>query len=67
MSDYITDQRVPLPTSMTLRDYFAAQAMTIGLRNFCYANYENGIRISEPDAKWCYDVADAMMQARKME
>jgi hypothetical protein len=49
---------------MTLRDYFAAQAMTIGLRNFCYANYEDGIRISEPDAKWCYDVADAMMKAR---
>lgn len=44
---------------MTLRDYFAAQAMQGAL---C-----DGGEIYKPDtfAKWCYDLADAMLKARE--
>ena len=43
---------------MTLRDYFAGKAMQVGL-------YE-GSEVYRPSefAKWCYEMADAMLKAR---
>jgi hypothetical protein len=50
---------------MTLRDYFAAKAMT--LTEFHRYTYADGTRIRDDEAKWCYEVADAMMKARGTE
>lgn len=43
-----------------LRDYFAAAAITGSLA-------EEGTRFSSPEAhaRWAYEIADAMMEARK--
>jgi hypothetical protein len=53
------------PEALTLRDYFAAKAMS--LTDFHRYTYANGTRISQDEAKWCYEVADAMMKARETE
>ena len=45
---------------MTLRDYFAAKAM----QGVC-ANSKNKDVYSPDLANWSYEVADAMMEARK--
>lgn len=57
--NYITPQRVPLPDGVTLRDYFAAAAIT-GL-------LANERRRCDPDgfAGDAYMTADAMMAARE--
>jgi hypothetical protein len=47
---------------MTLRDYFAAKAMTI--TEFHRCTYADGTRIRDDQAEWCYEVADAMIRAR---
>ena len=62
MNGYITDQRVPLPTSMTLRDYFAAAALT-GL----FTDPRRILSSPEDFADDAYTVADAMMRARRTE
>lgn len=46
----------------TLRDYFAAKAMQ-GLVASCTNDQELTLSLS---AKWCYEIADAMLEARKM-
>jgi len=45
---------------MTLRDYFAAKAMqgTLAMNN-------GGSMSKREIAKWCYQMADAMMEARE--
>jgi len=48
------------PQGMTLRDYFAAAALTGYL-----ANAENGTTCDEKLAKWSYATSDAMLAARK--
>lgn len=51
----------PVNNGMTLRDYFAAQAM----QGFI-ANKDRPTRFSpEEDASYCYAIADAMLEARK--
>ncbi len=47
-------------TGMTLRDYFAAQALS-GLINYSPEPSEH-----EAIAKLCYSLADAMMKAREV-
>lgn len=49
----------PQEYGMTLRDYFAAKAMQGGL---C-----DGSEVYKPNefAKWCYEMADAMLNARE--
>jgi hypothetical protein len=47
---------------MSLRDYFAAQALTLGGQYF-HVNAATGpARV----AQCCYEIADAMLQARKI-
>ena len=46
-------------TGMTLRDYFAAKALQ-GIMA-CNGVYENEAQL----ARWCYEQADAMLEARK--
>ena len=43
---------------MTLRDWFAGQALKSGM---CPCNYHN----YDATADWCYKQADAMMEARE--
>jgi hypothetical protein len=50
------------PESLTLRDYFAAKAMTI--TEFHRCTYADGTRIRDDQAEWCYEVADAIIRAR---
>lgn len=45
---------------MTLRDYFAAKAMQ------AYMTFNGGDGGSDEDiAQWAYEIADAMIEARK--
>ena len=46
-------------TGMTLRDYFAAAAMQGIVRS------NNNRFHPEDDAKWCYEIADAMLMERE--
>ncbi|WNO06000.1 hypothetical protein [Rhodoferax mekongensis] len=46
---------------MTLRDYFAGEALS-GLVASCTNDQEVTPRLA---AKWCYEMADAMLEARK--
>ena len=48
-----------LQGGMTLRDYFAGQA----LAGFM-ANTRRPTTMAEDDATWCYSIADAMLAAR---
>jgi len=48
---------------MTLRDYFAAQAMIN--TDFFYETGKKPLIVDQSQATWCYDIADAMMKARK--
>jgi hypothetical protein len=55
---------------MTLRDYFAAKAMQGELAAQDERNHGKGTGILTPDsmnefAKRCYEIADAMLAARK--
>lgn len=50
-------------TGMTLRDYFAAKAMD--QVTFRRQTYANETRISDEDADFCYEIADAMIKASK--
>jgi hypothetical protein len=61
---------------MDLRDYFAAKAMQIYMAERAYQGidengevqiYENGVVAWEPNevAEFAYEMADAMMEARK--
>ena len=47
-----------LASNMTLRDHFAGQAL---------ASVEDGTTFKDDKgcAKWCYEMADAMLEARK--
>ena len=46
---------------LTLRDYFAAQAMNGMIHHFDFETYsQDPLRV----ARWAYDEADAMMKAR---
>ena len=45
--------------NMTLRDYFAAQAMTANIQ---YANKAD--QSDQSIAEWCYAIADAMLAER---
>jgi len=46
---------------ISIRDYFAAKAMQ-GLVASCTNDQELTLSLS---AKWCYEMADAMLEARK--
>ena len=48
-----------LASNMTLRDHFAGQAL---------ASVEDGTTFKDDKgcAKWCYEMADAMLEARKV-
>ena len=60
MSDYTTDQRVPLPEGVTLRDYFAAKAIPAILEQMDVCN---GKELTS--SAWiAYQLADAMMEVR---
>ena len=52
---------------MDLRDYFAARAMQGILtdENFHYAAWDNSPDWTEKVAMYAYEMADAMMEARK--
>jgi hypothetical protein len=49
---------------MTLRDYFAAEAMKHQEWVAYYDDYETE-RATKNDALRCYEIADAMLEARK--
>ena len=57
-------------SGMTLRDYFAAKAME-KIDGWHMVDYGGDTketvdrRVSEEQAKWCYQVADAMLKARE--
>ena len=53
---YVCDADFDYGTGMTLRDYFAAKALQ-GMS----AEINDEVRA----ARWCYEMADAMMEARK--
>jgi hypothetical protein len=53
-----------LTQGMTLRDYFAAKAMQ-GLITSRHTDYENGWYDEERLASSAYQMADAMLEARK--
>lgn len=50
---------LPADRGMTLRDYFAAQAMNGSLA------HDDEVYNKDIHAKWCYEIADAMLRARK--
>ena len=52
---YVCDADFDYGTGMTLRDYFAAKALQ-GMS----ADISDEVRA----ARWCYEMADAMIQAR---
>ena len=54
-----TKQTGGLASNMTLRDKFAGQAL---------ASVEDGTTFKDDKgcAKWCYEMADAMLEARKV-
>ena len=54
-------QGVEFHTGMTLRDYFAAKAMQSHLTHDG-SEHANEIGV----AKWAYEMADAMLKARKL-
>ena len=56
-----TDCNKNILYGMELRDYFAAKAMN-GLVASCTNDQELTLKLS---AKWCYEMADAMLEARK--
>jgi hypothetical protein len=57
---------VDITKGMTLRDYFAAKAMSAVISNPWYANDEKAYdEISPHLAEDAYTIADAMMEARK--
>ena len=58
MSDYTTDQRVPMPEGVTLRDYFAGKAMQALLSD------PNVMMDNKKISDWAYSMAEAMMEAR---
>ncbi len=51
---------------MTLRDYFAAQAM-VGVLTMLRGGNEGLITVQESTSKYAYEWADAMLQARDVE
>jgi hypothetical protein len=53
-------QYVPYQQEMTLRDYFAGQAL-IALHTCAESGY------AENRARRCYEIADAMMEQRKVK
>lgn len=66
--DYITQEGRENPKGMTLRDYFAAQAMQVILQS----QYEDGIYVADDDndseqmcARSAYIMADAMLMERE--
>ena len=55
----------PRSTGMSLRDYFAGQALVGMLANEWWQNEARGLGATEDVmAKWAYDQADAMLAAR---
>jgi hypothetical protein len=58
----ITHLQKPLTSGMTLRDYFAAKAMSL----YFQGPDANEI-VGHPDAiaEWCYIMADSMLKARE--
>ena len=76
MSDPIDDGGPAFPnndahgcayTGMTLRDYFAGQAMTAWIEDFCRntSSEEPAKDIASKISSYCYLMADAMISARK--
>lgn len=59
-SIYVEDQETN-SNGMTLRDYFAAKALEVAIYQVkdYYGADKNVV------ALWCYDMADAMLEARK--
>jgi len=62
--------REPMAHEATLRDYFAAKAMQGLLSDGSAINEDTGKKLSIPDdaaliAVVVYDIADAMLEARK--
>ena len=54
-----------MDTGMTLRDWFAGQAL-VGIINACAMDArQNGERTEEMFARKAYSIADAMLEARK--
>lgn len=55
------DQKI-VAKGMTMRDYFAAKAMQGLIHHFDFGTFrDDPLRV----ARWAYDAADAMMEARK--
>lgn len=62
-SDWVVTERIdPAQGGMTLRDYFAAKAM-----QGCWASDGPDRRADDQatTARWAYEMADAMLEARK--
>ena len=49
---------------MTLRDYFAAKAMASFVRNYQNTPVDAN-DLNKAIARWSYNIADAMLEARK--
>lgn len=59
---YFPDWKTEAASVMTLRDYFAAQALSGMVR----ANHRLTFN-PEDDAHWCYGIADAMLKERSRD
>ena len=62
LSDEACNQIGGWEQGMSLRDWFAGQAL-IGIMRGKTGMYENRFNPND-DAKWCYELADAMLAAR---
>jgi hypothetical protein len=59
IADRIADREAQTMRGMSLRDYFAGQA----LNGYCVHGYVPSMR---QVAGWCYEFADAMLKAREL-
>ena len=71
MSQALSDLRMMLAYPDTLRDWFAGMAMQAKVVHFdCFwsdqsGRYEMAENVRRDGARLCYEIADAMMEARK--
>lgn len=52
-------------TGMSLRDYFAGQALAGIAAAFVRVSRRDGETMAQAEARWCYERADAMLAERE--
>ena len=64
IAEYIPNLGFRALDGMTLRDYFAAKAMASFVRNYQNTPVDAN-DLNKAIARWSYNIADAMLEARK--